>query len=137
MITRCRSALVAASVRLGIIRRPDATRRGVQSATLQARLEATHIALQRLTDQNRELQARLDERVTRGELRQLVDAAMAKLESGLDERFGRQARSVEALRTMVGQTDELLERVLEGLEATEEDDENPTDAKWSLAAVKP
>jgi hypothetical protein len=68
---------------------------------IEARIESLSLAVARLRDQWQQLNARLD--------------AAAE---GDEERFDRQTRSVEALRAMVGQTDELLQKVLDGLDAT-------------------
>jgi hypothetical protein len=94
--------------------------------TLQAHVDTVHLAVARLGTETGQLQTRIDRiagdmdtrMVTRAELDQALERAFGKLERGVDDRFEHQSRSVEALRVMVGQTDELLQRVLDGLEAT-------------------
>lgn len=85
--------------------------------TLQARVDTLHVAVARLADQAEQLRSRLDHAVTKDELAQTLDRVFGPLERGIDARFEHQTRSVEALRMMVGQTDELLQRVLDGLES--------------------
>jgi hypothetical protein len=85
--------------------------------TLEARVDTIHVALARLADRADELQGKLDHRITKEELAQHLDSVLGRLERGVDARFEHQTRSVEALRVMVGQTDELLQRVLDGLES--------------------
>ena len=86
-------------------------------AVVKARIDAIHLAVARLGDQAGQFHARLDHSVTREELSQTLDRVFGRLESEVDARFEHQTRSVEALRLMVGQTDELLQRVLDGLES--------------------
>jgi hypothetical protein len=85
--------------------------------TLQARVDTIHVAVARLADQAEQLQSKVDHMVTRDELSQTLDRVFGPLEREMDARFEHQTRSVEALRAMVGQTDELLQRVLDGLES--------------------
>jgi hypothetical protein len=85
--------------------------------TLQAGVDTLHLAVARLADQTEQLQSKLRDAVTKDELVQTIDRVFGPLERGIDARFEHQTRSVEALRIMVGQTDELLERVLDGLES--------------------
>jgi hypothetical protein len=89
--------------------------------TLQARVDTVHLAVARLSDRTEQLQLKLDQMVTRDELSETLDRVFGRLERGVDARFDHQTRSVEALRLMVGQTDELLQRVLEGLESMNAD----------------
>lgn len=57
--------------------------------------------------------------VSRAELDVALERAFEPLYKDLDRRFQHQADSVESLRVMVARTDELLDRVLENLEAME------------------
>jgi len=61
-------------------------------------------------------------------LSQTLDGVFGRLEQGVDARFEHQTQSVEALRMMVGQTDELLQRVLDGLESMKTENA----AEWDL-----
>jgi len=102
---------------------------------LEARVDTIHLAVARLADQTEQLLLKLDQRVTRDELSETLDRALGGLERGVDARFEHQSRSVEALRTMVGQTDELLQRVLDGLESAkaERDSERGEENRaWNL-----
>jgi len=93
------------------------TRSASDLENLEARIDTIHIAVARLADQAEQLQSKLDHMVTKEELSQTLDRVFGPLERGVDARFEHQTRSVEALRMMVGQTDELLQRVLDGLES--------------------
>ena len=102
---------------------------------LQARIDTIHLAVARLADQAEQLQSRLVHMVTRDELSETLDRIFGPMERETDLRFAHQARSVEALRTMIGQTDELLQRVLDGLESvkSENDSEFGEQAReWDL-----
>lgn len=104
--------------------------------TLQARVDTIHVAVARLAEQTGQFQARLDKTVTRDELSQTLDRVFGQLERGVDAQFEHQTRSVEALRMMVGQTDELLQRVLDGLESMKTEDDGPHDEQrrvWDLS----
>jgi hypothetical protein len=92
-------------------------------AVVKARIDALSLALARLGDQSEQLSARQEASVTRIELAETLDRVFGKLTTEVDERFERQTRSVEALHAMVGQTDELLQKVLDGLEARANDAE--------------
>lgn len=91
--------------------------------TLEARVDTIHIAVARLAGQTEEIQLRLEQTATKEELTHALDVAFGKMERGVDARFEHHTRSVEALRTMVGQTDELLQRVLDGLESLKAESE--------------
>lgn len=117
-----KSALIAAGVGLGLVR----GLRGLNSAAdradlsvVKARIDALSLAVARLGDQSERLSARQEASVTRTELAETLDRVFGRLTNEVDERFERQNRSVEALHLMVGQTDELLQKVLDGLEAME------------------
>jgi len=55
--------------------------------------------------------------VMRDELSEALDRAFGQLKSGVDARFEQEARSVQALHAMIGQTDDLLRRVLDRIES--------------------
>ena len=105
-------------------------------STIQARIDTVQIAVARLADQTEQLQLKLEQRVTRDELAETIDRVFRQMETKVDQRFEYQNRSVEALRSMVGQTDELLQRVLDGLESMQNErghaDEERTAMKWDL-----
>jgi len=114
----------------------DLTQNAAGMETLRARVDTIHVAVARLADQTAQLQNKLDQMVTKDELSQTLDRVFGQLERGVDRRFEHQTRSVEALRTMVGQTDELLQRVLDGLESMRTDDAEAEDGEqgrqWDL-----
>jgi hypothetical protein len=97
--------------------------RGGALRTLEARVDTLHMALSRLAGQNEELQARLQNTVSKEEIQQTLERVFGRVEEEVEARFEHQAKSMEALRTMVGQTDELLQRVLDGLESLKDESE--------------
>ena len=108
--------------------------------TVRARVDTIHVAVARLAEQTEQLQNKLDQMVTKDELSQTLDRVFGQLEREVDARFEHQIRSVEALRIMVGQTDELLERVLDGLESMKTDDEaehSEHGRQWDLNSSQP
>jgi hypothetical protein len=127
-----KAALIVIGVGFGLIRSLRAIGNITQNAagleTLEARVDTIHLAVARLADQTEQLQSKLDQTVTRDELTQTLDGVVGRLEQGVDARFEHQTRSVEALRIMVGQTDELLQRVLDGLESMKTENA----AEWDL-----
>ncbi len=88
---------------------------------LEARVDTLHMAVARVAGQTEQFKTRLDQVVTRmvarDELQQTLERVFGRVEEEVEARFEHQAKSVEALRIMVGQTDELLQRVLDGLES--------------------
>ena len=111
------------------------TRNSAGLETIEARVDTLHVAVARLADQTEQLQSRMALMVTRDELSQALDGVFGRIERGVDARFEHQTRSVEALRMMIGQTDELLQRVLDGLEsmkAEADDNERRTGREWDL-----
>jgi hypothetical protein len=116
-----RSALIFAGVGFGVLKGLRAlgniNRNAARLGTIQSRIDTIQVAVVRLTEQNEQLQGKLDQRVTRNELTETIDRAFRQLEEQANTRYEQQNRSVEALRIMVGQTDELLQRVLDGLES--------------------
>jgi hypothetical protein len=119
--TAGQSLLVVIGAGYGLLRSLRALGNITRSATdlemLEARIDTIHVAVARLADQAEQFQTNLDHMVTKEELSQTLDRVFGPLERGVDARFEHQMRSVEALRMMVGQTDELLQRVLDGLES--------------------
>ena len=87
----------------------------------KARIDALDLAVARLRERADDTDNALQQALTRQELSHTLDQVLGKLENDVDSRFERQARSVEALRVMVGQTDELLQKVLDGLESIRND----------------
>jgi hypothetical protein len=86
-------------------------------ALVKARIDAINLAVAQLGERAEQFHAQLERSVTREELSQTLDRTFVRLESDVDARLEHQTRSVEALRLMVGQTDELLQKVLDGLES--------------------
>jgi hypothetical protein len=117
--------LIAVGAGFGLIRGLRALDTTVVNQTqlklAKARIDALDLALARLGEQVGEIHARLEHAVTEEELAQTLDRVFGRMESEVDARFDRQTRSVEALRLMVGQTDELLQKVLDGLESIRND----------------
>jgi hypothetical protein len=125
LTTTGKSALIVVGAAFGLmrgLRLLGAARRHAiaedELSALQAGIDTVHLAVARLADQTEDIQVKLNQAVTKDELSQTLDRVFGQLERGVDARFEHQTRSVEALRMMVGQTDELLQRVLDGLEAT-------------------
>jgi hypothetical protein len=114
-----RSVLIAAGAAFELVRArrvPGTVASRSDLSRIEARIDSLGIAVAQLADQWQQFNARLDAAVTRSELSETVDRVFAVIE-GEEERSERQTRSVEALRAMVGQTDELLQKVLDGLDA--------------------
>jgi hypothetical protein len=107
-------------------------RNAARLGTIQSRIDTIQVAVVRLREQNGQLQVKLGQRVTRDELTETIDRAFRQLEERADTRYEQQNRSVEALRIMVGQTDELLQRVLDGLESIK-DKQLPAEAGFEEA----
>ena len=113
--------LIAVGAGIGLLRGLRVLGRVTQNAAglelLGASVDTIHVAVARLAEQSENMQGKLNQMVTRDELSQTLDRVFGQLEQGIEARFEHQTHSVEALRMMIGQTDELLERVLEGLES--------------------
>jgi type II secretory pathway component PulF len=84
---------------------------------IEERLDGMQAQIQALQSSDERLQAGLESAVTADDLSAALDKSFARVQREVDARFEDQARSVEALRAMVGQTDELLERLLDRLES--------------------
>jgi len=65
-------------------------------------------------------EAKLKDLPTTTQLMSAMDELLSKAMAGLDSRLTAQARSIETLQMTVTQTDELLERVLESLDALQD-----------------
>lgn len=63
------------------------------------------------------MEKRLEVQITRSELNEAMDQLSRRLEDETERRFEVQDRSVQSLRTMMARTDELLEQVIENIEA--------------------
>ena len=100
--------------------------------TLGARVDTINVAVARLAGQTEQLQSKLDRMVTKDELTHTLDEVFGRIERGVDARFEHQTRSVEALRMMIGQTDELLQRVLDGLESMKAEGDIDQGREWDL-----
>ena len=115
-----KSVLIAVGASFGLFRGLRTPRHVAGNAELEvvkARIDALNLAVARLNDQAGQFHTRLENAVTREELSQTLDRVFGRIEGEVDARFEHQTRSVEALRIMVGQTDELLQKVLDGLES--------------------
>jgi hypothetical protein len=125
--TAGRSALIVVGAVYGLLRGlralGDVTRNTAGMETLQARFDTIHLAVARLAEQTEHLETKVDRMVTKDELSQTLDRVFGQLEREVDARFEHQNRSAEALRMMVGQTDGLLQRVLDSLESMKTEDE--------------
>jgi Mg2+ and Co2+ transporter CorA len=84
---------------------------------IEERLDGMQAQIQALQSSDERLLAGLESAVTADDLAAALDKSFARVQREVDARFEDQARSVEALRAMVGQTDELLERLLDRLES--------------------
>jgi hypothetical protein len=69
--------------------------------------------------------AKLNAIPSTGEIVEAMESLLAKTLSGLDQRLGAQANSIEVLQTAVSQTDGLLEKVLESLDLLQASSEHP------------
>lgn len=114
-------SLIVAGASFGLVRGLHLSKNAAGNRTdlelLKARIDALDLALASLGKRIEEAHCRMDRTVTQDDLAHTLDRLFGKLETEVDERFERQNRSVEALRLMVGQTDELLQKVLDGLES--------------------
>jgi len=90
---------------------------------LKARIDGMELQIQALRSADEKLGGRLESAVTADDLSAALDQVFGRVQSQIDARFEDQVRSVEALRAMVGQTDELLERLLDRLESMKNDAE--------------
>jgi chromosome segregation ATPase len=95
---------------------------------LEARLaEAQSAASGRFSELETRLQehaAKLADIPSTSQIVTAMEQLLSKTMSSLDERLTAQARSIEVLKTTVSQTDSLLEKVLESLDALQSDSES-------------
>ncbi len=100
-----------------------ATGRGLERSAreLRADVRAQQHRLTRVEARLDAHEAKLKEIPSGGQLIAAMDEILAKAMSGLDARLTAQARSIESLQTTVSETDELLERMLESLDALREE----------------
>jgi hypothetical protein len=127
-----KSVLIAVGAGFGLFRGLRAlggiTEKGAELEVVKARIDVLNLAVARLSDQAEQFHTRLEDVVTREDLSQTLDRVFGSVEGEVDARFEHQTRSVEALRLMVGQTDELLQKVLDGLESIR-NDRNPVETR--------
>ncbi len=119
-----KTTLIVLGAGFGLIRslkllgNPSGDARTIEN--LKAQVNTLHLAISRLASHTEQIESQLGQMgaqmVTKQEINQTLERVFGRIEDEVEARFEHQARSVGALRTMVGQTDELLKRVLEGLE---------------------
>lgn len=116
-----KTALILAGAGFGLLRGLRLMEGLAEHATalrsFEERLDGMQRQIAALHATDEQLQVRLEGTVAADGLSAALDKALEGVQAGIDARFEDQARSVEALRAMVGQTDELLERLLERLES--------------------
>jgi hypothetical protein len=121
LVTTGKSVLFIVGAGFGLFRSLLAlgsnARNSASLQALEARVDTVHLAISRLIDLTDRLQVGLDQSVTKTEMAETMDRVFGRMERSVEARFEHQLRSVESLRTMVGQTDEMLQRVLDRLEA--------------------
>jgi uncharacterized coiled-coil protein SlyX len=83
----------------------------------KAQVRAHDHRLSRLEARSTAHEAKLKDVPSTVQIVAAMDELLSKAVSGLDGRLTAQARSIETLQMTVSQTDELLERVLESLDA--------------------
>jgi hypothetical protein len=136
LITVGKTVLFVVGAGFGLLRSLSAhgniTRNSAGLEMIEARVDTINVAVARLADQTEQLQSKLDRMVTKDELSQTLDVVFGRMERGVDARFELQVRSVEALRMMIGQTDELLQRVLDGLESMKNGGDDEQSHEWDL-----
>ncbi len=120
-----KSVLIAVGASFGLfrgLRAPGGVKeKSAELEVVKARIDALNLAVARLSDQAEQFHTRLENAVTRDDLSQTLDRVFGRVEVEVAARFEHQTRSVEALRLMIGQTDELLQKVLDGLESIRND----------------
>jgi hypothetical protein len=116
-----KAALILAGAGFGLIRGlrllEGLTDRAAEVRAIEERLEAMQSQILALQSSGEIQGTRLENAVSADDLSAALDKAFVRVQSEIDARLEDQARSVEALRAMVRQTDELLERLLDRLEA--------------------
>lgn len=124
-VTTAKAALIVAGAGFGLVRGfrllDGLADNAAAVRTLEARLNGMESEIQAIRQREELLKARLDRAITADDLSAALDKAFERTQRGIEARFEDQARSVEALRAMVGQTDELLERLLDRLDSMKDD----------------
>jgi hypothetical protein len=92
---------------------------GLQEVELKraAQEAATAARLAKIEERLDQHEARLAEMPSTQQILAGMEQLIAKMVNSLDERFKGQAQSIDVLKQTVGQTDGLLERVLESLDS--------------------
>lgn len=112
--------LVSVGFAYGVLRGVQIVGRLADNSSAQkatdARVATLEMAVAGLGEQTRDIQARVASGVTKSEFAAGIEDAFNRIRFESEVRFEQSARSIEALREMVGQTDELLQKVLDGLE---------------------
>lgn len=86
-------------------------------ARVAAQDAAASVRLSRIEAKLHEHDARLSDVPSTTQIVGAMEQILARSMSSLDERMNSQARSIDTLKSTVGQTDHLLERVLESLDS--------------------
>ncbi len=119
-----KSLVVTAGFAYGILRGVQLIARIADNSSVQkgfdARIATLEMAVAGLGDQSRYIEARVATAVSRSEYAAGIEDALNRVRFDSEIRFEQNARSIEALRDMVVQTDELLQKVLDGLEELRE-----------------
>lgn len=127
-----KTALIVIGAGYGLLRSlrvlGDVMQNSTALESLEARVDTMQLAVARLADQTEQLQLRLQQTATKDELTETLNRVFGRMEREVEARFEHQSRSVEALRTMIGQTDELLQKVLDGLESMRAESEELSQA---------
>lgn len=119
--------LVAAGVAYGIHKglspKPSAPACDPRVDELRARLQKLEAAVQQIPSPG----------VSSQEVAEAIDRATARLECDLDRRFAVQSLSIASLRSLITQTDRLLERVLGHLEDAAEESGDADEWRQALS----
>lgn len=119
-----KSLVITAGFAYGIARGLQSVMHSAGNSSVQkefdARISTLEMAVAGLGDQTRYVEARAASSVTRSEYLAGIEDAVNRVRFDTEIRFEQNARSIEALRDMVVQTDELLQKVLDGLEELRE-----------------
>lgn len=120
-----RGAFLIAGVAVGTAARFWSTRKSRQIAGLESRLEGARAefdrTMARLESRIEEHEARLNEAPSTAQIVVAMEGLLDKTLHSLDRRLSVQSESIELLKTTVSQTGDLLERVLESLDALRSD----------------
>jgi glutathione S-transferase len=120
-----RAAFLMAGVAVGAAARFLSTRKSRRIADLESRLEEARAELERkmarLEARVEDHETRLNEAPSTAQIVAAMEGLLDKTLLSLDRRLSVQSESIELLKTTVSQTDDLLERVLESLDALRQD----------------